>query len=197
MARIKSISNNGATTWLDITPSNIYGKEFTNKQFIIIMSRYLGVPINTKPTICLKCGDECDIYGTHALHCKHKNHCIQRHNSLRNILKKYFEKAGYDCQIEEKMAENNNVKGVPGDLKVFNWDSKHESTYFDVSVINVNAKTYVSMAAKERLAAATYKEKQKISKYNNQPNFVPLILETQGGIGNIFKKTLKKMTNTV
>ena len=133
----------------------------------------------------------------HALHCKNKNHCIQRHNSLRNILKKYFEKAGYECHIEEKMHEDSNVKGIPGDLMVSNWDSQNENTYFDLAVVNVNAKSYVKIAAKERLGAAKLKEKYKITKYNNHSNFIPLILETHGGIGPRFRKILQHLSDKI
>ena len=197
MARINSISDNGATSWLDITPNNTYGKIYSNKQYVIALSMYLGVPLITKDSQCLKCGEVSDKYGIHAIHCKYHYHCINRHNQIRDLMKECFEKAGFECLIEQKMNDNDNIIGTPGDLKVLSYDINNNDIYFDLSIVNVNAESYVSMAAKERLGAAKHKEKHKIQKYNNQPNFIPLILESYGAMGPLFRKTLQRLAHKI
>ena len=197
LARIKSAANNGASSWMDAVPNKTYGAIYSNKQYIILMSLLLGAPLNVKETQCIKCNDTMDKFGYHGLHCKFQHHCISRHNAIRNEMAKLFERAGFEVKIEQKMNDDENIKGTPGDITVSNWDLENEITYFDISIININAESYVKAAANARLGAASVKEKQKQQKYNNHKNFKPLIMESIGGIGKIFKKTLQIIAHKI
>lgn len=42
-ARIKSISSNGVSTWLDAVPNNIYGQQFSNMEYYVALSLYIKI----------------------------------------------------------------------------------------------------------------------------------------------------------
>ena len=69
-ARIKSISSNGASSWLDVVPNNMYGQQFSNMEYYVALSLYLGCDIISNDSVCNKCGQKVDKKGYHALHCK-------------------------------------------------------------------------------------------------------------------------------
>lgn len=192
-ARLKAVSINGASQWMNSIPNNTFGTEFSNKQCMIILSLYLGCKINCNNENCIKCNDQCDKFGIHSLQCKHGPQNIEKHNKIRDIINTYCINAGYETTIEEKV-NNSNVKRKPGDIKIHGWnDDENIDAYFDVSIVNVMAKSYVHKAAEKRGEAAKIKEKQKRDKYDNQQNIYPLIFETTGGNGMTAKRILSKL----
>ena len=203
-ARMKSISCNGASSWLTVVPNNKYGVKYTDREFYVLLSLYLGSNINNKQIICGKCDRIVDCKGYHSLHCGYGSNRNHRHNALRDELNGLFKSAGYNTKIEQKYnwnANNNEyerVDGIPGDIWVEKWsdDNKHD-TYFDVTVSNVFAATYIKKAAETRLYTATLRETEKIKKYNNNQSVIPLAVETMGALGNKFKNILQKLAERI
>jgi hypothetical protein len=134
-SRIKALSINGATSWLTIPPNNIYGMEFSNMEYYILLSLYLGAPLTNKPTICKRCNTEQDIYGHHSLSCKFGKFNIQRHNNIRNQLKKFLDAANYNTKIEM----NYNYQNQPDQINVHNnqQPSNDTSNNMENTTINV------------------------------------------------------------
>ena len=215
IARIKCLSVNGATSWMDVVPNNHFGMdvvpnnhfgiEYNNQEYLVLMSLYLGCDIINNDQLCKKCGAPMDKKGYHALHCKCGKHVIQRHNMIRNEVNKYMKKADYSTKLEQKYKYNDSnqmseeVKGIPGDLVVTNWmqNSEHEDYYMDVVVGNIFADSYVKSVCQKRLGLATLKEQKKLEKYNHKPNIIPLAMEVMGGVGKQFRLVLQKMASRI
>ena len=91
------------------------------------------------------------------------------------------------------------IHGVPGDLKIYNLDgyahitdADHPENYFlDLSVINILSPSYIAKAAETQLAGAKIRESEKRTKYAHHAAFIPLAIETYGGLGPSFKEILQ------
>ena len=139
MARMKCISNNGASQWLNVVPNKYYGVVYTNREMYILLSLYLGCKINTNETICQKRKEVVDIYGYHALLCKYGKQLINRHNLLRDVINKYLIKAGFETKKQQKYKYDDDdkcerIKGVPGDVFVKNWDTENGENIYGCNV---------------------------------------------------------------
>ena len=90
------------------------------------------------------------------------------------------------------------LTGIPEDIKVQNYDTlTGEDAYFDISVGNLFAATYVNQAANTRLYVASKVEEGKRRKYGNMGNIIPLAMETTGGFGVEFKEVLKDLAKRI
>ena len=147
--------------------------------------------------ICKRCNHIMDPYGTHALSCPHGGYTIMRHNNIRDVIFKYLKQAGYNVLKEEKFDDNNedNIDGIPGDIKILNYDINNEfkDLYLDVTVGNVMSQSYVDGAAKQRGYLNQLNEKRKSDKYGNQINIKGLSFETFGAISNNVKDIIKNI----
>ena len=201
-ARIKSISSNGASSWLDTVPNNLYGQKYSNLECYILLSVYLGSDIMMTDAICNKCKQKVGKKAYHALYCQWEKYLTRTHNSIRNELNKWIKTAGLNTQIEQKYEDIDNqkikVKGIPGDIKIMQYDNMSGiDLYLDVVVGNVFAESYVKSAARERLWMAKEKEKQKLNKYNNEDNIKPMALESMGAMGPCFKKMIQDIAHRI
>ena len=144
-----------------------------------------------------------DKKGYHALHCKYGKQLILRHNIIRDEINKQLIKAGYITKIEQKYKYTDSnqctrIDGVPGDIYVDSWDNESGGrAYFDVTVANIFAKSYVKKASMDRLAIAKLKENEKKEKYENMNDIIPLAVEVMGGIGNSFKKCMQQIADKI
>ena len=200
-ARIKSLSVNGATSWLDVVPNNIYGVKYDNQEMWVLLSLFFGCDISNKDKLCFKCKQPTDRKGYHALHCPKGPHVIQRHNKIRDKINKYMKQSGLNTKIEQKykydenkqeMIDNNGK--VPGDILAYNFDDGN-NYYFDVVVGNVFAKSYINNTSKTRLFLANDKENKKISKYKDIQYFIPLAIEVMGAIGDKIKYIIQNLAD--
>ncbi len=211
--RLNAASVNGANAWITAVPNNYLGCEYTNQQFWVLQCLHLGVPIAPKSTICSRCNKVMDGFGYHALHCPFGKGVIVRHNDLRDLIAAFFRAAGYVVQIEQRFAldeyiaqQRKNGNGIvnindfrmniAGDIKVIDYDDG-EDYYFDVTVVNPMAASYVKGGAKKRLFAAGEREKNKIDKYDFNNKFKPLVIEAFGGIGGEFKDVMRDCANRI
>ena len=66
-------------------------------------------------------------------------------------------------EIEQKINDNENIQGIPGDLKVYDWDIDDTETYFDISVVNIMAcKLIYQSSCGKKIRAAGNNEKEQI-----------------------------------
>ena len=69
---------------MDVVPNNEWGIKYTNLEFYVILSQYLGRPLVTaKDPFCKNCNKAIDKYGWHSLHCSFGMNVIERHNKLK------------------------------------------------------------------------------------------------------------------
>ena len=204
-ARIKSLSGQGATTWLNASKMTA---RFTPLQFHLMKALYLGAPIRPNNKCCLKCGSFLDEYGHHTLSCSTGNQRIMRHHRIRDVLAELFRSAGFKVDIEQKFNRrriqtdhyyDQEVHGIPGDLKIYNWwpDAPEPDAYLDVVVGNIFAASHLPQTSKHCLHLAKQKEKIKHHKYNNHPNVIPLAIEVMGAVGPEFRRVLATLSDAI
>jgi hypothetical protein len=202
-ARLKALTVNGATTWLNCPPNALYGVKFSDLEYYTLLSLYLGAPLLQNNTLCRRCNQELDKYGHHALSCKYGPNSIKRHNKLRNLVQKFCHEAGLQTEIEAKypnqgISEEFKVDGIPGDICVKQWfDITYKDAYMDVVVSNIFTKTYLKKASEKRGIIAKIKEEEKKKKYNNDDQFIPLSIECMGGMGISFKRVLQRIADRI
>ena len=117
-------------------------------------------------------------------------------------------KAAWDTMIEQKYMEhridkdeeyNESIDGIPGDIKVNDYfrDRVNKSAYFDVTVANVFATSYIKNTSKERLWLSKRKELIKHKKCKNDQNVIPLAIETMGATGPECKRLLQRLADAL
>ena len=145
-----------------------------------------------------------DKRGYHSLQCVHGKHQIQRHNKVRDEVNKFLKQAQYNTKIEQKYTFNKDKNEmitnnkIPGDILAYRYDQGNDY-YFDAVVGNIFASTYINKTSSNngRLWLAKTKEKDKISKHEHVPHFIPLAIEVLGGMGDRFKFVLQNLANKI
>ena len=210
-ARIRSLTTAGATAWLFVPANGFYGQKYTNMEYYVILSLFLGAPLVHERKICNRCGQEMDKYGYHTLSCPSGPLLIQRHNGIRNICVGFAKTAGLRVEIEQRYNREiggldledteleDPIGGIPGDLKIFNWYDRltDKDMFGDVVIGNIFSPSYIMNTRKERLWLAKKKEKEKRDKYGNPRDFVPLAMEVMGAMGVEFKRMLQQMADRI
>ena len=207
-ARLKSLSTNGALSWLKVPYNNIFGRQFTNQEMIILKSLVLGAKIVTTNSKCNLCGKDLDLYGHHALSCTHKGLMTGRHDAICDKIFYYCKKAKMEVEQEKRYEDDGNggkqrIQGRPGDLKIINFftTSKlpdgctHRNLYVDATVVNIYADTYIGKASVKRGVMAQEKEKHKSKKYQNNPNIMGIGIEVMGTISKNGKTVINHIAN--
>ena len=107
-ARLKSQSVNGASKWMNVPYNNIFGKRFSNKQFILSKSLYLGSKITQNNQInCHVCKKQgIDQYGYHALSCPGDGLMTKRHDAICDKLFQFCEMANLEVEKEKRYEDD-------------------------------------------------------------------------------------------
>ena len=185
-ARLKSLSTNGALSWLHVPYNNFYGRQFSNQQILLLKSLVLGAKITSKSNInCNLCGEKLDQFGYHALSCRFKGLMTIRHDAICDKMFSYCKMANLDVEQEKRYEQDvdgnkTRIEGRPGDIKINNYFTsttlpdgvQHRHLYVDFTVANIYDKSYINKAAKQRAAIANDKEIHKLKKYQNRPNIM-------------------------
>ena len=162
-ARLKSQSVNGASKWMNVPYNNAFGKRFSNKQFILSKSLYLGSKITQNNQInCNVCKKQgIDQYGYHALPCPRDGLMTKRHDAICDKLFQFCEMANLEVEKEKRYEDDGQgnmvrIQGHPGDIKIINYyttttlpkNVTNRDLYIDVTVANITDDTYIQKASK-------------------------------------------------
>ena len=149
-ARIRCLSVNGATSWLDVVPNNLYGVKYDNQEMWVLLSLFFGCDISNKDKLCFKNKQPTDRKGYHALHCPKGPHVINRHNRIRDTINQYMKQSGFNTKIEQKYKYDENKQEmvgkdgkIPGDILAYRFNNGKD-VYFDVVVGNRQNLYYTS-----------------------------------------------------
>ena len=206
ISRIQSAGGIGASAFLVACPSHEYSR-LSNDQMEIAVKRRLGINLcsllNTNVAKCV-CGADLDELGDHLICCKKGNDRFLVHYGIIHNFAAIFRDCQLIVQTEKPLASlgpmNPLLSGKRADLLI---TFRNKTPYLaDVSVVHstpLNADSLVKYAKKPG-AAASIREKEKNNKYkeaSNQVahNFVPLIIESYGRVGEecrFFMKDLAK-----
>ena len=129
--------------------------------------------------------------------CGGRSSRILRHNRIRDMIARAARDVGYKTDLEHGGGLGD--KRRPGDMIIYNWCS-NKHLLIDVAVTNPLAPSHINQLLQHGAGSvANEVQTAKRDKYKNlDPNicdFLPLIVETCGGVGseaNSFCKELKK-----
>ena len=76
-------------------------------------------------------------------------------------------------------------------------DRENVNVYFDIAVANIFANSYINNTSKYKLWLSKKKERGKHMKNRNDPNVIPLAIESMGAIGPEFKKVLQRLADAL
>ena len=198
LARLRSVSAPGASSWLGAIPSTNLRQAFDPREYTVLTRLWLGMDLGyVSPSACPFCDGAMDSFGYHALTCK-KGGCLGvRHNALRETFIRFCKAAGVsDVERESPgLIEGSNDRPadvlLPTDsssLFVSNFLSSSPAC-LDFAVTHSQQPLTLHRAGmKTGAAAADYEARVKIPRYGkaceeNGLNFVPMVVETYGAWG--------------
>jgi hypothetical protein len=204
-ARLLSLRQPYAGTWLLIPPIKAVGLRMPSKTFRACIRYRLGVaiypvPSNGQARKCPCCTSGIlDPLGTHATICPGETGTIQRHEDIKRQVHKFIQQASYPNTVMEPVHLLGTSGQRPADILIPNW-AAGKGAAIDVAVVSPVADSMVVWAAQHGGSTGRKKEKSKIHQYAidcraQDLQFIPLVLESFGGfapLGMAFLKTVAK-----
>jgi len=187
-ARLMSIRTFGATRFINPQTQRASNQRISNYSYQTSFCLRHGIEYDLQlRDRCYACGVITSALNNHALGCVrgHGSNISARHNEVRDELAATLREIGGVVEVEPMPFPNSNLRT---DIR---WVIDGCDYHFDVSIINPLGLSYIYHAAKRRLGAAADREKQKRKKYdhlckNINAEFIPIVIESYGGIGNEF-----------
>ena len=200
LALIQSRSSPGASVFLNALPSSKLFT-FSNPEFVLALRIYTGMPLLDMSQIqpgsrcgcSLPLGTDVPVSDSHVMLCRLSGGITLRHNHIRDTFAAMFKAAKLPTSTEPPIG----ACGDRLDIKVSNFDGQTKPTYFDVTVVNPLQKRLLSQRYSIPLAAASEAASAKVDKYKSDllvsgnPRFIPLVLETTGGLHRLVKETIE------
>ncbi len=141
----------------------------------------VGIQLFSGNHNCPDCGTAQDNFGYHATSCKVASGAIDKHNSIVESIFLNMRSAAINCSKESVNIGDDSNRQRPGDVYMPDFDIYGEA-YFDVSVINPCATSYINRASQGILEASKIRYDQKTAKYCDLgPKMKPLVVEATGG----------------
>lgn len=195
-----------ASDWLLAPPIAGLGLALQSDKFRTALKFRLGIPLYSEPFPCpalnnasQACGEEMDIFGDHAICCRHGTSFLFRHNNVRDILGHSAKAAGLSAVVIEKKNQIEGSNEKPGDITVQQYHRGFSSSAFDVTISHPLQKKYIQVAMEEGGVAAQEAHDRKLQKSlvvcaKEGLHFVPLAWESLGGATETVHDTLTRWT---
>ena len=203
LARLQSISDKGASSFLGVIPSKALFQVFDSREFVTLVRLWLGLKLGFRNSpACPFCKETMDSYGYHALTCR-KGGCLSvRHNALREAFLRFCKVSGITGVEREAQGLIQGSSDRPADALLPGDDSSlyvknflsSSPTCLDFAVINSQQPKYIHKAGVTKGAAtAEYEKKIKLPRYgkacaDNGLTFVPMVVDSFGSWGPSSKK---------
>ncbi len=197
-AHMISLGNPHAGRWLLVLPRNS-AFELSDDEYVSAMRARLHLQWHNVP---LKhCA--CDMYADsaayvddplHALSCRltRGRQITMRHNGVVKALAHAIERCGMVPIVEPAGCDWQTDRRP--DIEVFGFKGQH--AFIDVGIVHPPSRSYRTNAGSRPLAVVRQYEKRKVDKYrqmaiDNDAIFIPFILETTGGYGEVAVNTVR------
>ena len=204
---LDSVSEAGASNWLNALPLNDYGFLLHKQSFRDALFLRYGIRLKRLPQKCV-CGAAFD--EIHALNCSRGGFVIIRHNDLRDLTADLLAEVHKDVSVEPKMSELTGEEFVRKstttendaryDVSVRGFWVRGRKAFLDIRVFNPMAKSYT-----KRSLASVYNmlESSKKNKYNERilnvdhGSFTPLVFSCYGGMGTEAKRFYHQLSEKI
>ena len=195
LARLKAVSHEHSSDWLDAIPNANLGLKLENQQFRIAVALRLGANVCHSHT-CI-CGKNVLSDGIHGLSCQRSAGRHPRHSHINDLIKRACISGGTSA-IREPQGVSRVDGKRPDGMSQFPWKNGR-LLLWDFTCVDTVAPSHVNDSAKCPGKASNDAETKKINHYSNLTqgyNFVPVCIETYGVFGDLgiaFIKDLGKM----
>ena len=184
-ALVLSSSIAHAGDWLNAIPSRALGLHIPNRDFILCLCYWLGLPISSSARSCPACGEvAADSSGDHQVGCGANGDRISRHNGLRDALFSAAQSAALAPRLEAPFLVPSS-SSRPADVFLPNWQAGRPAA-LDVTVISTMQPLTISGASLSKGHALQIGEQRKLTGHLDECSsagidFIPLVVETLGG----------------
>ena len=145
MARLKAISQEHSSDWLEALPCSNLGLKIDNKQFRIACGLRLGAKICLSHT-CV-CGDQVKNDGTHGLSCKRSAGRLPRHSHVNDLIKRALVSGGI-ASVKEPQGLSRSDGKRPDGMSIYPW-KQGKLLLWDFTCSDTLNKSYVSNSSKQ------------------------------------------------
>ena len=193
----------GASNWLTAIP--LEGKDFhlNKREFWDAVNLRYTWPLTRLPSRCA-CGDSFNLQ--HALSCKKGGFVVQRHNELRDIAADLLAEVCTDVATEPMLetlsGETFDYRGANSsnearlDVSARGFWLRHQRAFFDVRVIDPNARRYINQSLPQTYISNEREKKrhygERVLQVENG-SFTPLVFSVYGGMGRECQHFFKRL----
>ena len=200
-ARLHCLSQVGGGDWLKATPIAALGLRIDSRTFRAAARYHLGLPMYpvSGTSLCPVCKKALlDPWGDHAVCCNTENTRIAKHNSICDVLRSFFRRAG--CSVhggEPLLIAGRKLR--PGDVFVYGWESNRDAA-FDVMITNPMRPQFIlrtatlagtNAAIESAFCAKDDKSYDLLDAMNK--DFTPLIFTTFGNASPTLEKLISDL----
>ena len=190
-ARLKAISSEGASNYLNALPLPSLGLKLSDAELPIVIALRLGATL-CQPHQCI-CGKDVEPDGLHGLNCDKQIGRTPRHTEANVLIKRALAQLEIPSILEPHHLIDSEGR-VPDGVTAFPFKQGKCLTW-DFTCINTICDTFLFQCAKQAGQAAVGGEKRKKAHYDDKllKNyiFVPIAVETFGSWGPIGFKFIK------
>ena len=196
-ARLQSLSLPHSGAWLAAPPVPALGLHMCPSEFQISVKYRLGIAVYEDERKCPYCrSGTLDIFGDHAVICPGRGDAISRHDRIRDRFASACSAANLSPVIEKRNLIAGNGSR-PGDIFLPSWKSGRPAA-LDVTVTSPLQPNIINHAAEKSGYAIEAAEERKYAQHENDCSeqgilFVPLAVESLGGLSVTLKKALKRI----
>ena len=185
-----------AGDWLNVIPSSALGLHLLDCEFRPCLQYWLGLPIFAEGVRCPICLVSADSYGDHHVGCGGNGDRIHRHDSIRDAVFSAAQTAAL-APRKEVPSLIPSSQSRPADIFLPNW-KRGQPAALDVTVISTLQRLTLQGAATTQGHALVVGEDRKMAAHAEScraigVSFVPLVMETLGGLSQQAVDTLSSI----
>jgi len=158
------------------------GTRMDDQSLRIAIALRIGAAV-CEPHQCI-CGSTVDFSGTHGLSCRKSAGRLTRHNAVNNLIRRALLTAGIPSRLEPAHLSRTDGKRPDG-MTTMPW-TRGQCLLWDFTCPDTLATSHLNKAVAGAAEVANEAEQKKIVKYSAlsaQYFFVPVAIETLGGVG--------------
>ena len=198
--RLRAVSREKAGSWWNVVPVKQLGFKFDRDEFLALLKWWLGVPLYTQQegsnAVCPegKCGAAMDLMGDHAVVCAHGPSRISRHDGVNRTWAFALKGAGFAVKME--VYTDPGTMRRSADTLVDGWEFGKSAAH-DWVVGHVLQKSAVDGANRKDPDFVLRQSESRKDSYAKQRcqsrglDFVPLAMDTFGGMGEKAQKAIR------
>ena len=195
--RLRAVARENAGAWWNVVPVKQLGLKFDRDEFLVLVKWWLGIPVYTvqkeEVLLCPECGERMDAAGDHAVVCAHGPSRTGRHDEVNKAWAFAVKGAGLPVKME--VYTDPGTKRRSADTLVDNWEFGRSAAH-DWVVGHVLQKAALNAGRGRNPDYVVEQAELRKDSYAKERcelrglDFVPMAMDTFGGVGEAAKKAI-------